>query len=487
MHDITSLKTILQKTQNVKILCVGDIMLDHFSYGTVSRISPEAPVPVLNIHRKSQTLGGAGNVLRNLATLGVQSYFCGIVGSDAEASLIENEVNQLKGVESLLVVEENRQTTVKTRLIASGQQMIRADQEETTDILPISQQAIQEFVESKIQEMDAVILSDYGKGVLTNTLLRALIDISRAHNIPVIIDPKGKDYSIYRHATVITPNLSELEQASKHSVKTEDDIIQAARTIQSQCQIDSILVTRSEKGMTLLDQQKAPEHIPTRALEVYDVSGAGDTVVMVLASALATGAAFNEACALANIAAGIVVGKIGTATVNHDELNTALDKSAAHPSNQFNTSWDNALAKIIEWHQKGYRVGFTNGCYDILHAGHISILNDAKEQCDKLIVGLNSDDSIKRLKGDARPINSEKARTTVLSSLQSVDLVTIFDQDTPLELIKHLKPDVLVKGADYKLEDVIGAQEVISWGGSVYLAELVPGESTTSKIEKLTG
>ena len=460
-------------------------MLDRFVYGEVERISPEAPIQVLRVRRESAMLGGAGNVVRNLVALGAQAHFLAAVGDDAAGREVTGLIGEQKGVEPVIVVESDRQTTIKTRFFAANQQLLRVDRETSDPLSESGRERIRMSASKLYAEVGAVTLSDYGKGVLIAPLLRALIEAAVAAKKPVLVDPKGADYSIYRGATVVTPNRKELHEATRMPVGNDDEIVAAARHLIAECGIANVLVTRSQDGMTLVTAKGLAHHLPAEAREVFDVSGAGDTVVAVMAAAIASGAPALEAARLANVAAGIVVGKVGTAVITSDELVAGLHHSDIQAGEAKLVSIEGAMAQVERWRRKGLRVGFTNGCFDLLHPGHVSLVTQARAACDRLVVGLNSDASVKRLKGAARPVQHEAARATVLASLAGVDLVVIFDEETPERLIKTLHPDVLVKGADYTIDKVVGADLVTGWGGTVVLAELAPGHSTTATIARM--
>lgn len=485
MSKRSNLISLIEQTQHVEILCVGDIMLDRFIYGSVDRISPEAPIPVVRIEREDSMLGGAGNVVRNLLSLGAKSRFCGLVGEDDAGRTIAGLLNENPASTTNILMDSQRPTSIKTRYMASNQQMLRADKE---SIAPLSKNLQKDLfldVSNALGACQIMVLSDYGKGVLDADTPIRLIKVAQKSNIPVIVDPKGTDYSKYRGATLVTPNRKELCEASQMECCDDDTIVAAARHIIETCGIENVLATRSQDGMTLVTKAGGIVHLPTVAREVFDVSGAGDTVVASLALALGLGADLDDAAALANIAAGIVVGKIGTASVYHDELIDALHHQDLSDAEAKVVSFDSAKDRATLWQRQGHRVGFTNGCFDLLHPGHISLLKQSHAQCDKLIVGLNSDASIKRLKGSERPLQNEMARATVLSSLAMVDLVVIFGEDTPLELLETLLPDVLIKGADYTVEQVVGADLIQQNGGRVFLASLEDGFSTTNTVNKL--
>lgn len=476
---------LLDHIPQASVLCVGDIMLDYFVYGNVNRISPEAPVPVFHESQKIYVVGGAGNVVRNLSSLSVTTTFLSVIGDDMQGEILENLMTDLPQVTFELIKDPHRETTTKTRYIAQHQQLMRADRETCQTISLDIQERILASFKNALNTVDVVILSDYGKGVFSRDFLQALISIAKNNHKPVLIDPKSHDFGFYEGATVLTPNLKELIGASGKSLKTDQEIVTAARALLHQYQIQQMVITRSAQGMTLVDAQGTVDHVPTHALEVFDVSGAGDTVLAMLSAAYAVNVPLPQAMQLSNIAAGIVVSKVGTATTTLAEIQDKISSEDKPKPFQKVEFWHQAQEKVLKWKRKGFKIGFTNGCFDLLHPGHISLLNQSKSQCDRLILGLNSDDSIKRLKGDLRPIQNQEARATILASLSCVDMVVIFDEDTPLNLIKHLRPDILIKGADYTLENVVGATEVAHWGGKVYLASLVPNQSTTRTIAQM--
>ncbi|MGV8997245.1 MAG: D-glycero-beta-D-manno-heptose-7-phosphate kinase [Parvibaculaceae bacterium] len=468
-----------------RVLCVGDVMLDRYIYGDVMRVSPEAPIPVLKVREERAMLGGAGNVARNLAALGAEVSFVSVVGADTEGDEIAAMLEALDGTDAHLVRDASRRSTVKTRYVSMNQQMLRADQESDEGLSLVRQDDVIRQIRALLPKVQILILSDYGKGVLTPEVCRIAIEEARDLAVPVIVDPKGRNYSRYSGATVITPNKRELGEATGHSVNDEATIVEGARSLIDQFSVGSVLVTRSQDGMSIIGDDGAVTHLLAEAREVFDVSGAGDTVVAVLASAIAASLPLADAAALANVAAGLVVGKVGTAVVYRDELTAKLRERKL-------TTLDNKVATqhvardIAEsWRRKGLRVGFTNGCFDLLHPGHVTLLAEARARCDRLIVGLNSDASVSRLKGPTRPIQPDVARATVLASLTNVDLVVLFEEDTPEDLITLLRPDVLLKGGDYTVETIVGAAFVQSYGGKVEIIELVPGFSTTKTVEKM--
>lgn len=487
MTQRTRFMDLLSHSTPARVLCIGDIMLDRFVYGSVDRISPEAPIPVLKITREDEMLGGAGNVMRNLHALGAQACFAGLVGEDEAAGKIHELLNAANGMEAVLIRDKTRTTTLKTRYMASNQQIMRADYEEAHPISSEQEKSLFSEISKKIAHYDVVVLSDYGKGVLSDGLCRQIITLATQMQKPVIVDPKGADYEKYRGARLVTPNLKELSEASRMSCQSDDDILAAARHVIDQSGVENILATRSKDGMSLISASQQVLHLPTRARDVFDVSGAGDTVVATMALAIALGASQQEGAELANLAAGLVVAKIGTAAVYREELLQALMHEDVSRAEDKILTKQSAVDKINLWKSQNISIGFTNGCFDLLHPGHISLLKQAKAQCDKLVIGLNSDASVSRLKGPSRPVQNELARATVLSSLESVDLVVIFDEDTPYQLLESLLPDVLVKGADYTREQVVGGDLIEQNGGRVFLAQLEDGFSTTRTVQKMTG
>ncbi len=472
------------------VICVGDIMLDRFISGDVDRISPEAPIPVLRVGRETAMLGGAGNVVRNLVGLKVRTRFLSVVGDDACGCEVAELLSTLPDVEPVLQVEPGRQTPLKVRYLAGTQQLLRADHETVRAIRDLDADRMAGAAEAMLAEAApgrcVLVLSDYGKGVLTDSLLRRLIDAATAHGVPVVVDPKGRDFARYRGATFVTPNRKELAEATDLPTATDAEVVAACRAVIDGGGLKGVLATRSQDGMTLIaDEGGAIHHLPAEAREVFDVSGAGDTVVATLAAALAAGVPAPDAAQLANVAAGIVVGKVGTAAVHAAELVDTLHHQDLNDAESKVLPLDRAVERAEAWRRRGLVVGFTNGCFDLLHPGHLSLLRQARAACDRLIVGVNGDASVKRLKGDSRPIQTEAARSAILASLAMVDMVVIFGADTPLELIRALRPRVLVKGADYTVETVVGAADVQGWGGRVVLADLEPGQSTTATIDRM--
>lgn len=481
------LTRILDRLGAVHVLCIGDVMLDRFIYGSVERISPEAPIPIFTATREERMLGGAGNVVRNLLSLGAHASFAAVVGDDAVATQLTQLVGSEANLVPYLITERGRISTKKTRYVAASQQLLRSDSETKAAIKDETANKMLELVLPELSQCHAIILSDYGKGVLTPAVCHRLIEAARAKNIPVFVDPKQRDVSIYAGATVLSPNLKELALASGvDGFADEMAIIAAAQALARKHQFQYVLATRGERGMTLVDAEGLVAHVDATAQQVFDVSGAGDTVIATLAATHAAGAPMPLATELANLAGGIVVGRLGTAVVHRSDLTAALYTHRTQALQQKILPRDTALATVTNWKREGQTVGFTNGCFDIMHAGHIQSLTDARSRCDKLIVAINTDASVRALKGPTRPVNAEMDRAQVLAALGCVDAVVVFDEDTPLELLKLLQPDVLMKGADYTKEQVVGWELVESYGGRIELLPLKDGYSTTGIIEKLT-
>ena len=492
MNDNAALAACLPALAGARVLCLGDVMLDRYVYGGVERISPEAPIPVLKVTREAAMLGGAGNVLRNLAALGVACDFLAVVGDDAAGAQVSDLVVAEAGAGSKVAVEPGRLTTIKERFVAGGQQLLRSDRETAAPVKADTHKVLIEAAQAVMRDGPGVlVLSDYGKGVLTPAVVTAAIAAAHEAGWRVVVDPKARDYGVYRGADIVTPNRRELAEASGLPTGTDDEVVAACRAVMGAAGLGAVLATRSEQGMTLVEgaggKTPAASHFPAAAREVFDVSGAGDTVVAALAAALAAGVALPQAARLANVAAGIVVGKLGTAVVRPAEILHALHAAEFYAAEDKIMDREAMVEQAGRWRAKGLRVGFTNGCFDLLHPGHVSLMAQARRACDRLVVGLNSDDSVRRLKGPDRPVQSQAARAAVLASLADVAAVVIFDEDTPISLLEALRPEVLVKGADYSLDKVVGADLVQGYGGRVVLAELAAGHSTTGTINRLKG
>lgn len=482
MHDFDALAARLT---HQTVLCVGDLMLDDFVYGEVSRISPEAPAPVIAVNHSEIVIGGAGNVARNIAAIGARCHFVGVIGADEAAHVLTDALRREPLIEAHLVTDSTRPTTRKVRFVSEhfSTHLLRADWEIA---LPVAVDVEQEVIDralAALPHVGIVVLSDYAKGVLTGRVIRDIIAAATAAGKPVVVDPKSSDFSIYRGTTLLTPNRKELAEATRRHAASDAEIEDAAREAMLMAGCGAILVTRSENGMSLVARDEKPIHVPAHAVKVRDVSGAGDTVAAVFAVALAAGAGRELALRTANAAAAVVVGKRGTATVSLAELrgrmlphaSLAAEEKIVLDAAEFDE-------RIRRWRRQGLRIGFTNGCFDLIHPGHIHVLTTARAACDRLVVGLNGDASVRRLKGETRPVQDERARAQVLAALEAVDLVTLFAEDTPLELIERVRPDVLVKGGDYARQQVVGADVVEAAGGEVILVDLLDGHSTTTLI-----
>ena len=468
------------------VLCIGDLILDRFVYGQIDRISPEAPVPVLRLTRTTEMLGGVGNVANNIAALGGQAILVGLIGRDAMAGAIRGLLTDATAISARLVETGRRPTICKTRYVASGQQVVRTDEECLLALDKIEESALNAAIDFAAAGVGAIVLSDYGKGVVSDRVIAHVVELARATGVPVFVDPKSDDFSRYSGVTCLTPNLKELAAAARMPVDDETAVIAAARKVMKDAKAGSILVTRAEKGMILVQGDGSAHVVSARAREIFDVSGAGDTVIATMALAHASGRSLAQAMAIANAAAGVVVSKAGTATAHIAEV---MHELGAGEQGQTETPGlsgiDLATDLVGHWKSLGLTVGFTNGCFDLIHAGHVTLLAAARAQCDRLVVALNTDASVSRLKGPTRPINSLDKRARVMAAVRYVDCVIAFDEQTPIDLIQRLLPDVLIKGADYTVETVVGADVVIAAGGQVYLAPLVEGQSTTNTVHQI--
>lgn len=471
------MKLELPRFNQAQVLVAGDVMLDRYWHGGTSRISPEAPVPVVNINHQDERPGGAANVALNIAALGAKAVLIGATGDDENARSLQTRLDAV-GVECDFQVSAERPTITKLRVISQNQQLIRLDFEENFLL-----EDVQEFparLKGQLENAGAVILSDYGKGALQEP--QKLISLARASGVPVLVDPKGSDFSKYRGATLITPNLKEFEQVVGRC-ETEQQLVDRGIDLLRELKLKALLITRSEHGMTLLRDGEPELHLPARAQEVYDVTGAGDTVISVLATTLAAGGDLPQAVALANLAAGLVVAKLGTATVSTPELRRAIQREQG--SGRGVMSVDQLVMAVEDARAHGEKVVFTNGCFDIIHAGHIGYLGEAGALGDRLIVGVNTDESVSRLKGPGRPINPVDRRMTVLAGLAAVDWVVSFGEDTPEQLLEQVQPDVLVKGGDYSIDGIVGADKVLARGGEVKVLSFIDEVSTTAIVEKI--
>ena len=477
--DLGALQGLLDRVRGMEIACVGDLMLDRYVYGEVTRLSPEAPIPVLRSKRTVSMPGGVGNVARNVAALGGHARLGAVAGQDAAGDELVVLVAAEAGVADFIDRPDAASTIVKTRFVSAGQQLLRLDDEQVSVGVFDREQVF--------TGASAILLSDYDKGVVTDRLIRSALWAAEASGAPVIVDPKGRDFARYGAVDVIKPNASELAGATGLPVDTDAEIEVALTVLLEGITAKAIVVTRAGKGMSLAERGKPVKHFPGRAREVFDVSGAGDTGLAALGLALAAGASLEQAVQLAILASGVVVGKSGTAVVSPTELIDAEMSQHASLAHAKVTPLDDLAAQVEAWRAMGLKVGFTNGCFDILHRGHVAYLAQARSWCDRLVVALNSDASVKRLKGEGRPVTDLDSRAVVIGGLASVDRVTSFDDPTPIALIERLRPDVLIKGADYTREGVVGGDLVESWGGEVRLAAFQDGYSTTKTIEKLSG
>ncbi|OCG04907.1 bifunctional D-glycero-beta-D-manno-heptose-7-phosphate kinase/D-glycero-beta-D-manno-heptose 1-phosphate adenylyltransferase HldE [Gilliamella apis] len=471
------MKTSLPEFNQANVLVVGDIMLDRYWYGGTNRISPEAPVPIVKVDALEERAGGAANVAMNITSLGGSARLIGFTGIDEPAKVLDEQLTK-RNVHCDFVSVSTHPTITKLRVLSRNQQLIRIDFEEGFN--SVDHTPILERIESALSTSKVLVLSDYAKGALT--AVQAMIKQAQKANVPILVDPKGTDFERYRGATLLTPNMSEFE-AVVGVCKTEQEIIEKGYQLIKQYDLKALLVTRSEKGMTLLQLDKPVYHLPTQAKEVFDVTGAGDTVIATLAASLAAGQSLEESCFLANAAAGVVVGKLGTSTVSQVELSNAI---RARTDDGFGVMTEETLKEEIRKARlRGEKIVMTNGCFDILHAGHVSYLANARKLGDRLVVAVNSDASVKQLKGPSRPINPLMQRMIVLGALDSVDWVVPFEEETPQRLIANILPDVLVKGGDYKPEDIAGGKEVIEAGGEVKVLNFEDGCSTTNIIDKI--
>jgi D-beta-D-heptose 7-phosphate kinase/D-beta-D-heptose 1-phosphate adenosyltransferase len=472
--------------RRLHVLVVGDVMIDRYIVGDVERISPEAPVPVLRQGREYSSPGGAANVAMNLAGLGLKTALAGIVGSDGHGAELR-KLLQNAGVDASFLVESQLPTIAKTRVVSRTQQLMRIDVESREQYPSTDCETLQGSAVIAVADADAVILSDYAKGSLSEGLCQAVIRAARSKGIPVLADPKTRDLAKYSGATTICPNLHELSTATGVDLHRVEDLLQAGRDLLVSLDIDFLTVTMSDKGIRVLQRNGAEEyHSPARAREVFDVSGAGDTVIATLAAALAGGLKVESAVELANVAAGIVVAKVGTVPIAAHEIVSELTVSGGvNSAEKVLLERARAIARVQEWRASGETIVFTNGCFDLLHIGHITLLEDCRRFGSKLVVAMNTDRSVSALKGPARPIVGENERTRVMGALASVDLVTLFDEETPLELIRAMKPDVLVKGGDYAVETVVGHEDVLAAGGRVEIVPTVEGFSTSNIVKKM--
>jgi D-beta-D-heptose 7-phosphate kinase/D-beta-D-heptose 1-phosphate adenosyltransferase len=484
--DLSDLQEVLAATPGVRVACVGDLMVDRFVYGDVARVSPEAPIPVLARTRELVMLGGSGNVARNVAALGGEAALVGVIGGDPEGHEALRLVAAETGVEGFLVTDAARPTTLKTRFVSGGQQLRRVDLEEKRPVTDTVEQRVTRTIRDVADGVGVILLSDYGKGVVTPAVIAACQEAATA-GVRVIVDSKARSFARYGAVHIVKPNAAELAYATEMPAETDEQVEAALARALELCEAQSVLVTRAARGISLAERGKPVRHFRSTPREVYDASGAGDTTLAALGLALAAKAPIEQAIAFAQLASGVAVGKIGTATVSPDELVEATLSAHFAPAEAKIAPLQRLQAEVARWRSMGLKVGFTNGCFDILHRGHVAYLAQARAWCDRLVVGVNSDRSVRALKGPERPINDLESRALVLAGLGSVDLVAPFDEDTPVRLIETVRPDVLIKGADYTEDQVIGADLVKGWGGEVKLAPLVEGYSTTTAIARMAG
>ena len=471
------MKLAVPRFDKAQVLVVGDLMLDRYWHGRASRISPEAPVPIVNVGQSEDRVGGAGNVALNIASLGAGAFLVGVVGQDEAADSLETRLSSA-GIHCDFQVSESKPTITKLRVVSRQQQLLRLDFEEIfvkEDCVLLPQKAKQ-----LLPNVGALVLSDYAKGALSDP--QPLIKLASQQSVPVLVDPKGTDFERYRGVTVLTPNLAEFE-AVVGDCPNEHTLVEKGVALLDSLDIDALLITRSEQGMTLLRKDAQALHLPARAREVFDVTGAGDTVISVLATALAAGENLPEAVAMANIAAGIVVGKLGTAIVSMPELRRAISQEQGSERGVVNE--EQLLVDVDDARAHGEKIVFTNGCFDILHAGHVGYLEQARKQGDRLVLAINSDASVTRLKGEGRPINPVERRMAVLAGLEAVDWVVSFEDDTPERLLELIKPDILVKGGDYTRKEVVGWEIVEGYGGEIAVLDFLDNCSTTAIVEKI--
>jgi D-beta-D-heptose 7-phosphate kinase/D-beta-D-heptose 1-phosphate adenosyltransferase len=482
--DRKTIESLFSRISSIRCLVVGDLMLDEYLWGKAERISPEAPVQVVDIVREELRLGGAGNVVNNLVALGAQVAVCSVIGDDENGWALLKDFNRRDVAIDAIFRDPARRTSRKTRVVASHQQIVRIDRESRDPLSEEMEVQVCSWITAHADQFSVILLSDYLKGVLTPRVIETIVKAAALKSIPVLVDPKGTDFSRYRGATLLTPNRKEAEAASGMAITDSSSLEQAAGLIMAKASLGHLLITRSEEGMSLFSRGEEAVHIPTVAREVFDVSGAGDTVLASLAVGVAAGLGMAEAARLANIAAGIAVGKLGTSTVSPDEIVNAVALSHSDSDSKIK-NLDVLTAIIAAEKARGKKVVFTNGCFDLLHAGHVKYLQKARGLGDLLVMGLNSDASVRRLKGEKRPLIGEDERAHILAALDCIDYVVLFDQDTPLELITALKPHILAKGGDYTADGVVGKDVVEAYGGRVELVTFVDGKSTTNIIERI--
>ena len=468
---------------NCKVFCLGDLMLDKYIVGTTNRISPEGPIPVLDIKKEVGMLGGVGNVVRNLSTLATETYLVSLVGDDLASKEVEKKLNNIN-IYNNLIKDPSRPTIIKSRFIANNQQILRVDKEKITSINKKIEKKVYEFSKKQILKTNAVVISDYNKGLITENILKKIISFAKIHKKPIIVDPKSSNFSKYRGATIITPNIKELEAVLKKKIINEKQIIDFSRKLISKFNFNYLLVTMGKSGMILISRkQKKIVKLKAESEEVFDVSGAGDTVVSYIAAGLASSLKIEEVVEIANLAAGVVVNKTGTSVAHLSEVLLSINKNNYHLSKVMDFS---EAKKIINfWLNKKNKIGFTNGCFDYLHPGHISLFKQAKKKCSKLIVAINSDNSVVKNKGPLRPKQKLNTRLQILNSIPFIDLIIVFSDKTPLNIIKKIKPHLLIKGSDYRESQIVGAKEVKKYGGKILRAKTLKNFSSSIIIDEI--
>ena len=484
--DLASLQRLLSDVAGKRVACVGDLMVDRFVYGAVHRVSPEAPIPVLARTRELVMLGGAGNVARGVAALGGSAALVGLVGDDAGAAEARRLIGEAAGIEGYPIADASRPKTLKTRFVSGGQQLLRVDTEESRPVSGDVEQRLARTIRDAAAGAGVILVSDYGKGVVTDAVIAACREAA-GPGAKVIVDSKSRSFAHYGEVDLVKPNEIELGYATGLPTGTDAEVEAALARALELWAVKGVLVTRGGKGVSLAMRGEPTSHFPTLPREVFDASGAGDTALAALGLAFAAGAASAEAIAFAQIASGVAVGKAGTATVSPEEMVEAALSAHLAPAEAKVGTPARMADEVARWRAMGLKVGFTNGCFDILHRGHVAYLAQARAWCDRLIVGLNSDASVRALKGEGRPVNDLESRALVLAGLRSVDLVVPFEELTPLKLIEAARPDVLIKGADYSESQVVGGELVKGWGGEIRLAPLVDGASTTAVIARMSG
>lgn len=483
--DLELLQRLLGRMRGARVVVVGDVMLDRFVRGEVSRVSAEAPIPVLAHSQESLMLGGAGNVARNIAALGGSATLIGLVGADASAHELHRLLAREDAVTGLTITDASRPTTVKMRFSASGQQLLRVDTESSQSACGSAEGALIAAIAEAAQGAQALLLSDYGKGVVTPAVIAACLAAAKTHGLKIVVDSKARGFAHYGPVDLVKPNAAELARATDLPTESDEEVERALAKAMDGCRAGAILATRAARGMSLVIRGGAVTHFRRAAPEVFDTAGAGDTALAALGLALAAKTPLETGVELALMASSLVVEKAGVATVSPEDLIEAELASHRSPLGAKIATPERMAAESARWRAAGLKVGFTNGCFDILHAGHIAYLTQARSWCDRLIVGLNTDQSVRQAKGPGRPVNGLEARATVLAALAAVDIVTPFEEATPISLIQASRPDVLVKGADYTLGSVVGRDLVEGWGGQVRLADFLQGHSTTATIGRM--